>query len=321
MKRFMHFWALWMLMLAGARSFGQEGMPVYYDYFADNFYLVHPALAGAGTCSKVRYTGRMQWMGVKDFPMLHTISLSTHLGKKSGFGIMAYNDRNGYHHQTGMQVTFAHHITLSEGEKINKLSFGLSALMALNRFNTTPVDPHDPAGGMVKESGTYFNMDVGMSYHYANFFLILTAKNFLPLRQAFQQDTVPVSLRNFIFHTGLVTGGKSRFHLEPSLFVQYKDYYGDLIADVNLKAYHDLQNGSFFYGLSYRNYLNTMSGQPLQDFTPVIGFYAGKFFAAYLYTYQLSPTTFSNGGFHQISLGYNFDCRPHVYRYACPHLQ
>ena len=38
----------------------QEGLPVYSDYLTDNYYLIHPSMAGVASCSKIRITGRQQ---------------------------------------------------------------------------------------------------------------------------------------------------------------------------------------------------------------------------------------------------------------------
>ena len=48
----------------------QEGLPIYTDYLTDNYYLIHPSMAGAANCAKVRLTGRQQWFGQDDAPKL-----------------------------------------------------------------------------------------------------------------------------------------------------------------------------------------------------------------------------------------------------------
>ena len=39
----------------------QEGIAVYSDYLSDNYYLIHPSMAGASNCGKIRLTGRQQY--------------------------------------------------------------------------------------------------------------------------------------------------------------------------------------------------------------------------------------------------------------------
>ena len=31
-------------------TFSQEGLPVYSDYLTDNYYLIHPSMAGVANC-------------------------------------------------------------------------------------------------------------------------------------------------------------------------------------------------------------------------------------------------------------------------------
>jgi hypothetical protein len=50
----------------------QEGIAVYSDYLSDNYYLIHPSMAGASNCGKIRLTGRQQWFGQEDAPALQT---------------------------------------------------------------------------------------------------------------------------------------------------------------------------------------------------------------------------------------------------------
>ncbi|MFT4669223.1 MAG: hypothetical protein ACI9HJ_000795 [Ulvibacter sp.] len=48
-----------------------------------------------------------------------------------------------------------------------------------------------------------------------------------------------------------------------------------------------------------------MENQKLQFITPVLGINWNNFMFAYTYSIQSGSVQFSNGGFHQITLGYN----------------
>ena len=60
------------VVLVGQYTFSQEGLPVYSDYLSDNYYLLHPSMAGAANCTKLRLTARQQWFGQQDAPSLQT---------------------------------------------------------------------------------------------------------------------------------------------------------------------------------------------------------------------------------------------------------
>ena len=143
----------------------QSGMPIYLDYLTDNYYLIHPSMAGVANCSKVRITARQQWFGVENAPSLQTISFNTRVGEsKSGYGAIIFNDKNGYQSQTGAYFTYAHHLMFSRNEiDLNMLSFGLNAGMIQYRLDQSDfIDSgFDPVISGVNESATDFNVDVG----------------------------------------------------------------------------------------------------------------------------------------------------------------
>lgn len=113
-------------MLCLPNAYAQEGLPIYTDYLTDNYYLIHPSMAGAANCAKVRLTGRQQWFGHEDAPRLMTLSVNGRIGDSpSGIGGILYADKNGYHSQTGAYLTYAHHLMFSRSElDLNMLSFG-----------------------------------------------------------------------------------------------------------------------------------------------------------------------------------------------------
>ena len=50
------------LVFSVTKTSSQEGLPIYSDYLTDNYYLLYPSMAGVSNCTKVRFTGRKQWM-------------------------------------------------------------------------------------------------------------------------------------------------------------------------------------------------------------------------------------------------------------------
>ena len=165
-------------------GFSQEGMPVYSDYLTDNYYLIHPSMAGVANCAKVRLTARQQWFGVDDAPSLQTLSAHSRIGDgPSAIGAIVYNDENGFHSNTGAYITYAHHLLLSRNEvDLNMISFGLSAGFIQYKLDETtflaPGDFDQLISG-IEQSATNFNIDVGMSYHFLDFYAHVTAKNIL----------------------------------------------------------------------------------------------------------------------------------------------
>ena len=114
---------------------------------------------------------------------------------------------------------------------------------------------------------------------------------------------------------------------EPSFLFQWSERTGEQAIDVNFKAYRTMDFGQLWGGLSYRRsldgaeYLNgeEVKVQKLQYFTPVLGINYKNFMFAYTYSYQAGNVKFQSGGFHQITLGYDFlGGRPEPYDCNCP---
>ena len=163
-----------LLGLIGYVSTSQEGLPIYTDYLTDNYYLVHPSMAGAANCAKLRLTARQQWFGQEDAPKLMTLSVNGRIGDTpSAIGGILYTDKNGYHSQTGAYATYAYHLMFSRSElDLNMLSFGLSAGFIQYKLDETSflAEGFDPIIAGIEQSSTNFNLDFGFSYHLYNFY-------------------------------------------------------------------------------------------------------------------------------------------------------
>ncbi|MGB1309331.1 MAG: PorP/SprF family type IX secretion system membrane protein [Oceanihabitans sp.] len=312
----------------------QEGLPIYTDYLTDNYYLIHPSMAGAANCAKIRVTGRQQWFGQDNAPQLATLSVNTRLGEsQSGIGAIVYTDKNGYHSQNGIYLTYAHHLMFSRNEvDLNQLSFGLSigAIQYKLDESTFLSQGFDPIIAGVEQSATNFNIDFGFSYHLYDFYAHATVKNVLKNdginsneKGVFAYDTP----RQFLLSAGTVFGKYgSDWSYEPSVLFQYKDGTKESSFDINAKVYKKVEFGKLWGGLSYRRSLDgaeyidgtSVSSQKLQYISPLLGIDFNNFMFAYTYAYQANSVVFNNSGFHQITLGYNFNCRRERYDCNCP---
>ena len=312
----------------------QEGVPIYSDYLLDNYYLIHPSMAGVANCAKVRLTARQQWFGVDDAPSLQTLSINGRVGESPvALGGILFNDANGFHSTVGGYATFAYHLMFSRNEiDLNMLSFGLSAgVLQYKLDETTFLAPgeFDLLIAGIEQSATNFNIDFGFSYHYVDFYAHFTAKNILKNEginfndQGFEFD----NLRTYLFSTGY-TFNKfgSDWSYEPSIMYMYRDATEESTIDINAKVYREMDFGKVWGGLSYRRSLDGaefldgsgISSQKLQYITPFIGVDYNNFVFAYTYSYQANTINFNTGGFHQITLGYNFNCRREKFECNCP---
>lgn len=311
----------------------QEGLPIYSDYLTDNYYLIHPSMAGVANCAKVRLTARQQWFGSENAPRLGTLSVNGRLGDgPSAIGGIIYSDRNGFHSQVGAYATYAHHIMFSRNEiDLNMLSFGLSAGFIQYKLDETSFlsQGFDPIIAGIEQSATNFNIDFGFSYHLINFYAHATVKNVLN-NEGINFNEQGLSFENL--RTYLVSVGNtfskygSDWSYEPSIMYMYRDATQESSIDINGKVYKEMDFGRLWGGLSYRRSFDGaefldgsgVSSQKLQYFTPFVGVDYKNFVFAYTYSYQANSVVFNNGGFHQITLGYNFNCRREKYDCNCP---
>jgi type IX secretion system PorP/SprF family membrane protein len=214
---------------------------------------------------------------------------------------------------------------------LNQLSFGMSVGFAQSLLDETDFlignPSYDPIiDGTVVQRASYFNIDVGASYNFLDFYAHLTVKNLLASDRKLYTDREPVDLKRVILNAGYTFGDSDRILWEPSFMYQYITQTKESLIDVNVKAYKNLDFGRLWGGISYRRSLdgaqyvegNAVNTQKLQYVTPLIGINFKSFMFSYTYSHLLGNVKFDNGGFHQITLGINLFCQPEKYHCNCP---
>ena len=334
-----HILLLFTVLMIGSKSIAQEGIPVYFDYLSDNYYLVFPSMAGIGEGGKIRATARKQWFDVDDAPSLQTINAHFRIGDTpSGIGAILFNDANGYHSQTGLKLTYAHHLRMGSSDMrvLNQLSFGLSGTVLQSSLDETEfrsVTP-DPAVSGIKLSASYTNVDIGISYNFQEFYTHFAVTNALTgsKRNVYYRDRqdnpdqlVIDNIRRYLVSAGYVIG-RSEWQVEPSVLFQMTEFTKEKTMDINAKVYKDVDFGRIWGGLSYRRSFDgaqfqsngTFGEQRLQLVTPIVGANISNFMVSYNYSYQMGDIRFDNGGFHQITIGYDFGQTERKYDCYCP---
>ncbi|GAA4314149.1 type IX secretion system membrane protein PorP/SprF [Pontixanthobacter gangjinensis] len=308
----------------------QEVIPTYSDYLTDNLYLIHPSMAGASNYDQIRLTGRTQWFDVQDAPNLQTLAFNSRVGEKIGLGGIAFRDENGNFSKVGAYATFAYHLMFSRSTAdLNQLSFGISGGIIQHRLDTSGFSRFDPILGQ-STNDIFANMDLGISYYVRDLYFHFAAKNILTVqRDLFYSDAVPSNMRKYLFSAGYVftLNPNDPWDFEPSILLQAREATNEMAVDANLKAYYEVDFGDVWGGISYRNSFEsteyTSEGeevrrQQLRYITPFVGVDYKKFVFGYTFSYQLNSLVLSNGGFHQITLGYNFGESRERYDCKCP---
>ena len=304
---------------------GQLQLPIYSDYLTENYFLVHPAMAGAQLEGvQARMTHRSQWQGVKNAPSLQTINAHGRIGLKSGLGTVFYNDRNGFHKQIGASLTYAHHLNLILGNRdFHQLSFGLSAGVMNNTHDQTQFAPDlgDPLveGNQVKSNG--FHMDLGLSYIRYQFYTHLTVRNLIFKGQNVSDNISLDKGKKWIANAGYFFQLNDNTYLEPSAMIQFVEYADLPSFDMNIKSYHSFKNLKFSFGGSYRfgtqPNANLFAGENLnqdhKQLTLLTGLRFKGFSFFYTYTYSFEDIQIAPFNSHQFTLG--FDLYSEKFRY------
>jgi len=298
---------------------GQETLPIYADYLSDNVFLIHPSAAGIGNCGKIRLTARTQWQGVPNAPSLQTLSFHNKFGEKAALGVVMFNDKNGFHSQKGVQLTYAFHLEMGDGSRFEQLSFGLSATAVQNQSDQRTFIG-DPAVQQLIQSTSYYNADFSVAYHREGLSSYFTVKNLLlSAKNNLNNSLEPLDLRNYIFSSGYYFKVNDAFKIEPSMMFQYREGTKEKIVDMNIKAYKDFSQAQLWAALSYRRSFDGKSIEDLQYVTPIVGVNFNRMMFSYTYTKQLGDIVFADTGYHQVTLGMNIFCRT-ARASACPNI-
>ena len=295
----------------------QYRMPIYTDYLNDNYYILHPAMAGAHyEGMKIRTSFRTQWLEIANAPSMQTLNVHARVGDKSGIGGMFFNDKNGFQSRTGVQATYAHHInTYRDVDEVNQLSFGLTVGGSFRQHDQTAFAPSSEAavkGGEVNSSSLY--VDVGMTYNLVSFYTHLTVQNLVFVGKDISDQVLLESPRRFLVSAGNFFEMKPKWALEPSFLVDYIEYVDRPNVDVSLKSHHSIRQTQLWLGTSYRkgltdtltNSATAAYSEPFTQFTLLTGVKHQNWTFSYAYTVGVGDIKINNTGFHQFTLGIDF---------------
>ncbi len=300
-------------------AFSQETFPIYSDYLSDNVFLIHPSAAGIGDCGKIRFTGRKQWQGIANAPELQTVSFHNKFGDNMALGFVAFNDKNGFHSQKGIQATYAYHLEMGNGSVFEQLSFGLSATMVQNQTDQRTFFGDRTVQQLI-ESSSYFNADFSVAYHKGGLSSYFTVKNLLlSAKNNLNNSLEPLDLRNYIFSAGYFFSYREKVQFEPSFMLQLREGTGEAIADFNIKAYKKFNKATLWAALSYRRSFDKGAIENLQYVTPIVGVNFRQMMLSYTYTKQLGDIVFSDATYHQVTFGFNVFCK-RARAAACPNI-
>ena len=297
----------------------QYRMPLYTDYLTDNYYVLHPAMAGAQFEGlKLRSSIRTQWIGVQNAPSLQSLNAHARMSDRSGIGALFFHDKNGFQSKLGFQATYAHHINFFRSIRadVNQLSFGLTAGGSFHRHNLFGFDRssndqllNNRIVGRGKAVG-YF-VDVGISYNFLTLYTHLTIQNILFKGENISDQVILNRPKRFLASIGNFFELNPKWSLEPSVLLDFVEYIDRPNVDINLKTHNTFRESHLWAGFSYRKGLTeTLTSNATSSYSKtfsqlslISGFKTKKWMFSYTYTFGIGDININNSGFHQFTIG------------------
>lgn len=275
--------------------FSQQ-IPLRSQYMMD-LSLVNPAVAGSYDFTPISLNYRQQWVGFEGAPVTQSLNAHRYMGKNVGMGVTFFNELTSPTRRTGMQVSFAYHLPLSE-DFSRKLSFGLSPVFFQHYINTdllTTDQPNDPVIERGFNNQFCPDANFGLMFSRDNkYYVGASVFNLLQIRRdlfdIMDEISNPIE-RTFYFTAGYKLQLGDNFMIEPSGLVQYQ-MNAPFQFDVNLKG---MFMNQFGLGVSYRN----------EDAVVCMAFLSfNNYRFGYSYDVTLSDMNRYSFGTHEIHLSY-----------------
>ncbi|MCB2194940.1 MAG: type IX secretion system membrane protein PorP/SprF [Bacteroidetes bacterium] len=314
---------LCILTLTGFYAKSQQE-PIFSQYTM-NQYLINPAYAGSEGYTSFNLTARQQWLGFEDAPMTQAISGQTRILKTSyvsksrsvrkrikrrrpsgkvGIGGYLYNDQNGPIGRTGLEVSYAYHLFINDGQ----LSLGLSLSAYQFRVNTNDLstsEGYDPLIDEARESMFIPDGSVGIYYTYQPFYIGVSSRNLFQASVKFGGDNSfsdYQQVRHYYLMTGYRYDMDNDFEIEPSILIKTTENF-NLQADVSLRGYY---KRDYWLGFSYR------TGNA---FITNVGIKVDRLYFGYAFDYSLNDIQRISYGSHEIMIGLKLGDNTRRYRW------
>lgn len=293
---------LLLLLIAGSslQAARAQQLPQLSQYNS-NDYLYDPAVAGSRPWFEIRSTHRNQWVGIQDAPRTFMLSATTPLGTNMGLGGYIFTDNVGPSRRTGMQLSYAYHLRITEDIK---LGLGLSFGMLQFLIDGSKIEFHDPDEPLMDDQlrGSLMpDATFGLYLYHEKWWFGATAPQLLHNRVIFFDDQ-DQSFSTLAAHYYALGGYRfaigEDLKLEPSFLLKYVDPVPpklDLTATVR---YRDM----VWLGATYRT-------EDALSF--MVGYWMKKTFQ-FGYSYDLTTTNLRNytSGTHEVMLGVTFGKEP-----------
>lgn len=208
---------------------------------------INPATIGIN--ENIALTTRQVFSAIEGAPSLQCISINKLIDQNMGVGLNVYSTSQGFVEQKGIKAAYMYRVQFNES---SFLSFGITADLFQNKYNTEDFDLKDPADPVfaeqvVEQSGVDF--DAGLSYNTPLLYVDIAVHQIPGRSVSFQND---LSDNKRVRHYFLQAGYKFYFPhdliLEPGILFKTIETFA-FHADAGAKC---IWNNKVWLGLYYR---------------------------------------------------------------------
>ena len=312
---------------------GQMNPLNFNEYLSENFYRIHPAMAGVNLNGiRIDFGTRQQWFNTVNRPSTQMLTLEYKSSAKTTLGFLAMTDVNGYHSHYKYNFTYCFRIYFNDefwntrrsfptkNDNIQELSFGLNAgFSGMNLDISSWKNPKtDPLLTQNLNRKQFTSFDAGVAYvstrlsvQFSIHNIVLTYNKENDIQQTYYNTK---SNKIFVGSIQYEIYTDKGWNFEPSILLQHEEKTNDSAMDLNFKIYRLIKDGRLWLGGSYRQNkisipLNDgikMVNQKYEHFTPIMGLNFKKMKFSYQYTTILGEVGFVNSGIHFIGIGVQF---------------
>lgn len=290
-------------------TYGQQDAGFSMYYF--NPVYVNPGYAGSREVFSGSMVNRSQWASMPGSPVTQSLSIHSAIPNSNvGLGFQFYNDHTGPMKNTGIKLTYAYHLPVTDD---SHLSFGLSGMTNNIRIKLNDVnvqDENDPAFTGETYSNWVFDAGTGLYFYQPLFYLGISVNHLLQSKFGLEDTTEPdlaKFYRQYYLTSGIVFHLNKSIDFRPSLLFKYVKA-APLVTEFT---------GSFlikkkvFLGAGFRTSKRVNMPGTDNMLIAILELDFTRFLRlGYSYDFYLNRTGNYNSGTHEIMLGWDFGKSP-----------
>ncbi len=302
--------------------------PEFTQFYANPIYL-NPAFAGSHGCPRLNINHRNQWPSISGAFITNSISYDQYVNiLQGGIAVLITNDMAGQNtlNWSTLNLAYAYHLQMT---RTFSLLIGAQATWNQKFLNWNKLsfgDQIDPRRGFIYQTGDlprgnvlnnnwgtrgFFDVSAGIVGYSKIFYFGFAAKHLNTPQESMILGDSKMPMR-FTGHAGanIEFGKGSQYQNVTSISPNVIYTYQDGFMQLNLGTY--IKYGVFTAGFWWR---------ARDAFILTIGVDAKTFKFGYSYDITISKLTNASGGSHELSMGFNFNCKKKLKKFrtiSCP---